>query len=99
MPMIAAMLHSSTVTIVQTCKRFLCSGLDAALYDRPRPAVRHTLDGRQKAHLVMLACSAPPADRERWSLRLLADPVVESSLVEYVSYTIVWQIPKKALKP
>lgn len=74
---IAAMLHTSAVTVTQTCKRFLHAGLEAALYDQPRPGARRKLDGRQAAPLVALACSAPSAGRERWSLRLLADRIVE----------------------
>jgi len=74
---IATMLHTSAITVTQTCKRFLHAGLEAASYDRPRPGSRRKLDGRQEAHLVALACSAPPAGRDRWSLRLLADRIVE----------------------
>jgi len=74
---IAAMLHTSAVTVTQTCKQFLTAGLEATLYDQPRPGSRRKLDGRQEAHLVALACSTPPAGRDRWSLRLLADRIVE----------------------
>ena len=73
----AALLQTSAVTVTQTCKRFLQAGLEAALYDRPRPGSRRKLDGRQEAHLVALACRRPPAGRDRWSLRLFADRVVE----------------------
>jgi Homeodomain-like domain len=73
---IAALLHTSAVTVTQTCKRFLQAGLEVALYDRPRPGSRRQLDGRQDAHLVALACRRPPAGRDRWSLRLLADRLV-----------------------
>jgi hypothetical protein len=74
--LIAAMLHTSAVTVTQTCTRFLQVGLEAARYDRPRPGSRRKLDGRQEAHLVALACGRPPAGRERWSLRLFADRVM-----------------------
>ena len=75
--LMAAMLHRSAVTVTQTCKRFLQAGLEAALYDRPRPGSHRKLAGRPEDHLVALACSRPPAGRARWSLRLLADRVVE----------------------
>jgi transposase len=93
--MIAAMLHTSAVTVTQTCKRFVTDGLDAALYDRPRPGSRRKLDGRQEAHLVALACSTPPAGRDRWSLRLLADRLVELGLIETISYATVRRVLKK----
>jgi putative transposase len=73
----AAMLHTSAVTVTQTCKRLLHAGLEAALSDRPRPGSRRTLEGRQEAPLVALACRTPPAGWDRWSLRLLADRLVE----------------------
>jgi hypothetical protein len=89
------MLHTSAVTVTQTYRRFLHIGLEAILYDRPRPGARHKLDGRQEAHQVALACSTPPTGRGRWSLRLLADRVVELRLVENVSYSTVRRVPKK----
>jgi transposase len=92
---IAAMLHTSAVTVTQTCKRFLTAGLEAALYDRLRPGARRKLDGRQEAHLVALACGTPPAGRERWSLRLLADRIVELGIIETVSYATVRRVLKK----
>jgi transposase len=92
---IAAMLHASAVTVTQTCKQFLTAGLEAAPYDRPRPGSRRKLDGRQEAHLVALACSTPPAGRDRWSLRLLADRIVELGTAETVSYATVRRVLKK----
>jgi transposase len=93
--LIAAMLHTSAVTVTQTCKRFLQVGLEAALSERPRPGSRRKLDGRQEAHLVALACSRPPAGRDRWSLRLLADRVMELGIVEDISYATVRRVLKK----
>jgi hypothetical protein len=57
---IAAVLHTSDVTVTQTWKRYLTVGLEAALYNRLRPGACRKLDGRQEAHLIVLACSAPP---------------------------------------
>ena len=84
-PTIAAMLHTSAVTVTQTCKRFLSAGLEVALYERPRPGSRRKVAGRHEAHLVALACSTPPAGRDRWSLRLLAERMVELGLIEALS--------------
>ena len=91
----AAMLHTSAVTVTQTCKRFLHAGLEATLSDCPRPGSRRKLDGRQEAHLVALACSMPPAGRDRWSLRLLADRLVELGIMETVSSATVRRVLKK----
>lgn len=92
---IAAMLHTSAVTVTQTCKRFLQAGLEAAVYERPRPGSHRKLDGRQEAHLVALACSTPPAGRDRWSLRLLAYRMVELGIIDTVSYATVRRVLKK----
>jgi hypothetical protein len=92
---IAAMLHTSAVAVTRTCKCFVTTGLEAALYDRPRPGGRRKLNGRQEAHLVALACSTPPAGRDRWSLRLLADRLAALGLIETVSYATVRRVLKK----
>jgi transposase len=53
------------------------------------------LDGEQEAHLIALACSAPPEGRNRWTLRLLADRMVELAYVDTVSHETVRQVLKK----
>jgi hypothetical protein len=53
------------------------------------------MDGAQEAHLVALTCSAPPSGEARWTLRLLADKMVELEYVETVSHETVRQVLKK----
>ena len=53
---------------------------------RPR---RRVLDGRAEAHLIALSCSDPPEGRERWSMRLLADRMVELGHVDTVSHETI----------
>ena len=62
---------------------------------RPRAPYRRRLDGEQEARLVALACSAPPEGHKRWTLRLLADRLVELEVVESVSYETVRQALKQ----
>jgi hypothetical protein len=59
---------------------------------RPR---RRVLDGRGEAHLVALSCSEAPEGRERWSLRLLADRMVELGHADALSYETVRRTLKK----
>ena len=84
----AVEVHPATVARVR--RAFVEEGLDAALArkspDRTYPRV---LDGAAEAHLVALACGAPPAGRERWTLRLLADALVRLEVVEAVSHEAV----------
>lgn len=82
---IARQVRSSVSTVERVRQRFVEEGLEAALSERPRPGKARKLDGRQEAHLLALACSAPPAGRKRWTLRLLADRLVELGVVEAIS--------------
>lgn len=84
----------STIARVRT--RLVEYNLDDALHRRatPRPRQR-LLDGAEEAHLLALACSAVPEGNERWTLRLLADKMVELEYVERVSHETIRQILKK----
>lgn len=77
-------------------KRFVEQGLDAALDKRsgPRPYLRKT-DGDVEAHLIALSCAKPPAGHARWSLRLLADKMVELHYVDSISHETVRSVLKK----
>ena len=67
----------------------------AALQDKPRSGRPIQIDGQQRAQITALACSTPPEGHARWSLRLLADKVVELGYVEQVSHNHVKTILKK----
>jgi transposase len=98
---IAAALDLGVSTVERVRKRFAGAGLEAALrHRRPRREYRRKLDGEQEAHLVALACSPPPLGRRFWTLRLLADRMVELRFVDGLSYETVRRLLKKnALKP
>lgn len=86
-----------TVRTVETVRqRLVEQGLEAAL-NRAKPigVKPRRLDGEQEAHLVALACSEPPAGNLRWTLRLLADHMVELDYVERVSHETIRQTLKK----
>jgi hypothetical protein len=72
-------------------------GLHAALERKAqdRPSRQRRLDGRAEAKLIALACSAPPKGRTAWTLRLLADRLVELDVVDAVSYETVRRVLKK----
>jgi transposase len=93
---IAEALDVSLSTIHRTRQRFVEESCEAALHRRP--PIKTTpckLDGHQEAHLIALACSAPPEGRRRWSLRLLADKLVEFGHVESASHELVRRTLKK----
>ena len=89
----AAMVSQGTVS--NTKKRYFTGGLQAALYDRPRPGAKPKITGEVEAHLIALVGSEPPEDRERWTLRLLADELVALELVESISHVAVRDVLKK----
>jgi len=67
----------------------------AMLQDKPRSGRPVEIDGKQRAQVTALACSEPPDGYARWSLRLLADKVVELGYCEHISHTEVSEILKK----
>jgi transposase len=73
---------------------YLETGLEF-LVDRRRTGRPPLFDGAERARLTALACSAAPAGRARWSLRLLADKAVELDLCQQISHSQVSVILKK----
>jgi len=75
--------------------RYVREGLEKALNEQPRPGAPKRFTGRQNAKITVLACSQPPEGRNRWTLRLLADKVVELKMVDSISHQTVKRILKK----
>jgi hypothetical protein len=81
-------IHPDTVARVR--RTYVGAGLETALARKaPTRVYPRKLDGAAEAHLVAVACSAPPAGRQRWTLRLLADELVHLEVVETISYETV----------
>jgi transposase len=97
---IAASVQTSGSTIYRTKKRFVEISLEAALSEEPRPGAARKLSGKEEAQLVALACSDPPEGCARWTLKLLANALVE--LIEPPSIsreTIRRRLDDNDLKP
>src|SRR3954468_1117604 len=93
---ISEAVRVSVRTIERVRQRFVEDGLAAALLPKPSPRVyTRKLDGAQEAKLVALACSGPPAGKQRWTLRLLAERMVELEVVPELSHETVRQTLKK----
>ncbi len=92
---IAALLAVSLSTIHRIRQQFQNEGLAATLEDKPRSGRPKRFSGRDAATITALACSTPPEGHARWSLRLLADKVVELEYIESISYVTVFNILKK----
>ena len=92
---IASVLMCSLPTITNIRKKFVGGGLENALYDQPRPGAIPKITGEIEAQLTLLACSAPPEGRARWTLQLLADKLVELKLLDSISDVAVMHRLKK----
>jgi len=93
---VASVLKISMRKIDRVKRRFVEDGLEVALEGRKGERVyEKKADGEFEAHLVALSCSAPPAGRVRWTLRLLADRAVELEYIDSVSYETVRRVLKK----
>lgn len=95
---IAQALEVSTATVARERRRYCEDGLEVALMPKkPGKPRRRVVDGRAEAHLIALSCSDPPEGRERWSMRLLADRMVELGYVDTVSHETIRRTLKKTL--
>jgi hypothetical protein len=84
----AVEVHPATVGRVR--RAYVEQGFEAALNRKSPERVYHRrLDGAAEARLIALACSTPPEERPRWTLRLLADELVRLAVVEAVSYETI----------
>jgi transposase len=92
---IATMLHLGVATVERTRKKFVEGGLELALNERPRPGRVRKLNGKAEEFLITTACSDPPAERECWTMQLLADKLVQHQLVENISDETVRLLLKK----
>jgi len=98
---IAEALNVSIPSIQRVRQRFVEQSFEQALHPSPsRRKYQRLLDGVQEAHLVALACSTPPKGYHRWSLRLLADKMVQLAYANELSYETVRQVlAENELKP
>jgi transposase len=94
---IAEALEVGRATVERVRKRFVEGGLLDALVRRPQPErpQKRKMDGELEARLITLACSQAEGGRERWTIRLLADKLVQLGYVDQMSHHTVWVTLKK----
>lgn len=91
---IADKLDVNKATVVRIRQRFVEKGLDA-VDEKPRSGRPPGISGEERAKVTALACSKAPEGFGRWTLRLLADKVVELDLVDSISHSTIGEILKK----
>ena len=89
----AALCSKSTVLNVR--RRLLTDGVQRALYDKGWPGAPPKFSGEVEAQLTTLACSDAPDGAARWTLRLLAERMIELGYVDYISHVTVGELLKK----
>lgn len=95
-PKIGEAVDVGLSTLHRLRQRLVEEGLEAALSRRPSTQQRvPKLDGAKEARLIAIACSSPPEGRARWTLKLLADQLVELDIVDDISSETVRQTRKK----
>jgi transposase len=93
---IAKVLKVGLRTIDRVKKKFVEEGFDAALENRPTSRVyKRKADGDVEAHLIALACSKAPEGFSKWSLRMLADKMIELKYVDDISHETIRRVLKK----
>ena len=88
-------LNVCLATIFNIRRRYSQGGLDRAINKDARSGQPPKFKGKSMAKITALACSKPPEGRAKWSLRLLADRVIELNIVETISHVSVHNIFKK----
>jgi hypothetical protein len=95
-PEIVEALGCGRATVERVRKLFVEEGLEATLQPKPTSRIyERKLDGKAEAHLIALACGAPPEGRSRWTLRLLGDRMVGLGHLESVCHETVRRTLKK----
>jgi transposase len=93
---ICRILRIGDRTIDRVKKKFMEEGFDKVLERRPSSqSYLKKIDGDLEAKIVTLCCSQPPEGYSKWSLRLLADKLVELNYVDYISHVSVSKVLKK----
>jgi transposase len=93
---IARTFYCHVTTVENVRRRLVEHGLEAAIERAKHKAYKpQKLDGRAEAQLVAMACSETPSGRNKWTLRLLADKMVELKIVDSISYGTIRNVLKK----
>jgi len=92
---IAEEVDLSLATVQRVRRQFVAHGLEAALSEKPRAGAPRKFTERDRAKITALACTQPPKGHARWTLRLLAEKMVELELIESISHDTVDKVLKK----
>ena len=92
---IAEMVETSPATVSRIRRRYVEEGLAQAINEKPKSGAPRKYNGAVRAQITALACSDPPEGHAQWSLRLLADRMVELEYVDSISHMTIQEVLKK----
>jgi transposase len=92
---IAERLKCSYSHVCNIVRKYCIEGVEKAITDKERKGRPAKLQGKQRAHLIALACSDPPEGHHCWTMQLLAERCIELNLVEFISDETVRRLLKK----
>ena len=93
---IAQILHINTKTVERLKQRFVEEGFEACIDRKSYPEIKEVkTDGEFEAHLIAISCSKAPEGYTRWSLRMLADKMVELKYIDNISHETIRSVLKK----
>lgn len=99
-PTVAITVRLSPQAVRNIAQRYRAHGLDAALYERPRPGAAELLAASEKQRIIAMVCADPPPGAARWTVRLITEQAVKRKLVPHVGReTIRVLLQSHALKP
>ena len=82
-------------TIAGVARRFVMDGMEAALGHKTQQNRARKVTGEVEAKICMIACSEPPEGRERWTMQMIADKLIELNVVDYITDSTVYDTMKK----
>ena len=82
-------------TIAGVAKRFVMAGMEAALGRRIQQNHARKVTGEVEAKICMIACSDPPEGRDRWTMQMIADELIQMQVVDYITDSTVCDAMKK----
>ena len=86
---------ASHSTIAGVAKRFVMEGMEAALGRKKQENRARKVTGEVEAKMCMIACSAPPEGKDRWTMQMIADKLIALKVVEYITDSTVCDTLKK----
>ena len=85
----------SNGTVAEVAKRFVLEGMEAALGRKKREYKPKKVTGEVEARICLIACSAPPTGRSKWTMQMIADELIRLEIVDYISDSTICETLKK----